>query len=215
MIQVDSIPNIGFLIAVVGNSGVGKTTFVKALCAAGGFASGLEQHVERPFQQRFAQDLARDALPNQVDYLLLRTEQELAIRRSPGIGVVDGGLEQDFYIFTRLFHRKGYLDDREYALCERLYRFYRELLPPPDLTIWLHAPVKVIAERFARRDRPVQIAQVEDLHQMEALLKDWLTAHPPHPLLRLDVAAEDLTYAANVARTLQEIGQLAGRQSKP
>jgi deoxyadenosine/deoxycytidine kinase len=205
---------IDLLIAVVGNSGVGKTTFVKALCAAGGFSSGLEQHGERPFQQRFAQELTRYALTNQVDYMLLRAEQELAIRRGPGIGVVDGGLEQDFHVFTRLFHQNGYLSQAEFELCERQYHFYRELLPPPDLTIWLQAPLEAIIERFTRRQRALQIAQLEDLQQMETLLREWLGAHSPTPLLCMDVTTEELSYPTSVARALQMIDRMADRRSK-
>ncbi len=196
------------MVAVVGNSGVGKTTFVRALCLTGDFDSGLEQHGERPFQQLFAGDLTRYALPNQVDYLLLRAEQELAIRSLLGIGVVDGGLDQDFYVFTHLFYQKGYLNRPEFELCERIYRFTRAILPQPDLTIWLQAPVQVIAERFVQRKRPLQIAQVEDLQRIEGLLHNWLTHNPPQPLLRVDVSSEDLTYASTVAWVMQEIKEI-------
>jgi deoxyadenosine/deoxycytidine kinase len=199
----------GKLIAVVGNSGVGKTTFANALCRAGGFTAGLEQHPERPFQQRFAQDLKRYALPNQVDYLLLRAEQEWSIRSYPGVGVVDGGLDQDFYIFTRLFFQRCYLDQPDFELCERQYRFYRQVLPVPDLTVWLQAPVQVIIERFNRRERPIQITQADDLQQIEGLLHDWMTYHPPMPCLVVDVSTADRTYPVLVDQVLQEIKRIS------
>ena len=196
---------MGKLITVVGNSGVGKTTFVKALCAVGGFTNMLEQHIERPFQQLFAQGLYRYALTNQVDYLLLRAEQELDIRRSQGTGVVDGGLEQDFHIFTHLFYKKGFLSQAEVELCKRLYFFYREILPLPDLTIWLQAPRDVITERFARRERSIQIAQVDDLRLIDDLLRDWMSTTPPNPLLILDVTTEDISYRTAIAKVLNTI----------
>ena len=81
------------LIAVIGASGVGKTALVQALAKAHplvlstveGFATAYEQHAERPFQTLFKND-SRYAFANQIDYLLLRAEQEKALRASPKLG---------------------------------------------------------------------------------------------------------------------------------
>jgi len=94
---------MGKIVAVVGNTGAGKTTLVRALCRMGKFNFGLEQHTERPFQQMFKND-PRYALANQLDYMLLRAKQEQEFRSMEGIALVDGGLDLDFYGFTRLFH---------------------------------------------------------------------------------------------------------------
>lgn len=124
------------LVAVVGPSGVGKTSLARALRAAYPFNVGLEQHAERPFQSLFKSD-ARYALANQVDYLLLRAEQERGLRRSAETGLVDGGLDQDFHGFTRLFRARNYLREAEFDLCRRLYETIRASQPPPDLVIAL------------------------------------------------------------------------------
>ncbi len=63
------------LITVIGASGVGKTTFVSALAKASSFATAYEQHTDRPFQHLFKQNKSY-ALANQLDYFLLRAEQE-------------------------------------------------------------------------------------------------------------------------------------------
>ena len=89
------------LIAIVGVSGVGKTALVQALAKAHPFATAYEQHAERPFQALFKND-SRYAFANQVDYLLLRAEQEKTLRASTQIGLIDGGLDLDFHGFTRL-----------------------------------------------------------------------------------------------------------------
>jgi deoxyadenosine/deoxycytidine kinase len=195
------------LITIVGNSGVGKTTLVRALCAAAPFAAGLEQHTERPFQRLFASDLQRYALANQVDYLLLRAEQELILRRDPLPALIDGGLEEDFFVFTRRFHQLGYLSGAELELCQRTYPVLRQALPPPDLIVHLTAPLSVVAERYARRGRPLEIATRNDLEALDALLEDWLSGPLPAPLLTLDASADDPSYADLVPVVLERIRQ--------
>ena len=199
---------MGKLIAVVGNTGVGKTTFVRNLCRAAEFTTGLEQHEERPFQELFSLDHQRYALANQVDYLLLRAEQEIEIRKGKKTGVQDGGLDQDFYLFTRLFYRKGYLTDSEYALCARTYKVLRDRLPPPDLMIWMRAPLDKIAERYYQRDRRLGIARIEDMEIMEGLLEDWLGRNVESPLFVIDSEAENRKYAKAIQKVIDLIQSL-------
>jgi len=196
---------MGQLISIIGNTGVGKTTLAQALCATGQFVAGLEQHAERPFQTLFAGDLPRYALANQVDYLLLRAEQEEALRGFAGRGVVDGGLDQDFFVFTRLFRRRGYLSDAGHELCERLYRRLRRLMPAPDLFIHLTAPVEVLTTRFLARHRSLEIARVEDVPLIDELLTDWLAREKPWSLLTIDAGADHDGFRGRVPDLLAEI----------
>ena len=178
---------MGKLVTVIGNTAAGKTTLVETLAVAAPFVTGLEQHTERPFQRAFAQD-RRFALANQIDYLLLRAEQEQAIRREPGIGLVDGGLDEDFFVFTRHFHAIGYLDAAEYALCERFYRYARSMQPLPDLFIYLDVPLDALAARFARRSRTLEIASVEQLAHLQRQVDAWVATIDPARLLVVDAS---------------------------
>ena len=197
---------MGKLIVVVGNSGVGKTTLTEALLVAGEFTTGMEQHVARPFQAQFKKD-AGFALANQIDYLLLRAEQERVIRALPQTGIQDGGLEMDFFVFTRLFHRKGLLSSQEFSLCERLFNQIRSVQPPPEGILWLIAPLKVVMERFARRGRLLEIATQDDLQAIEALLEDWLEGLEPDRILRIDAANDDPQYQGSLAQALDFISK--------
>jgi len=198
---------MGRLITIVGNTGVGKTTLTRQLCRLGSFVTGLEQHAERPFQELFSQDLGRYALANQVDYLLLRAEQEQVIRQSPGVGLQDGGLEQDFYVFTRHFYNLGYLGVDEFHLCQRLYALLRAALPPPDLIISLQAPMSMIAERYEKRSRKLEIARLADLGELQGLLDDWLAKVQGIPVLRVDASADDPGFSGEIERIIREINE--------
>ncbi len=183
---------MGKIIAVVGTTGVGKTALVRALCKQGPFVPGLEQHKERPFQQVFKAN-PNYALPNQIDYLLLRAEQERVLRQAEHTGLVDGGLDLDYHGFTRLFYSRGWLSKAEYNLCKRFYEFIRFNLPPPDLIIHLTASPEVILRRLAGRKR-INIADPKDIVKLASYLNIWLSTIPPSHLLRLDVSENDPGY---------------------
>lgn len=195
------------LITVVGASGVGKTTFVHALAGTGYFETALEDHAERPFQSLLKSD-ERYALANQMDYLLLRAEQEKQLRTGSKIGLMDGGLDLDFHGFTRLFHSRGLLTDSERDLCERLYHFIRAALPQPDLILHLKADEQIVADRLSHRNR-INIARVEDTTLFNAFVREWLETLPPERLLEFDVSTEDTGYAESLRSVLDFIAAWA------
>ena len=197
---------MGRLIAVVGASGVGKTSLVQALTKTGSFVVAYEKHAERPFQALFKQD-ARYALANQLDYLLFRAEQEKDLRASPGIGLVDGGLDLDFHGFTRLFCARGLLSDPEFDLCRRFYELFRQYLPQPELIIYLTAGESLIRHRLASRER-INIASAEDTLLFNSFLEEWLRTISPLKLLKLDVSAESLVYEKSVSLIMAQIRTL-------
>jgi deoxyadenosine/deoxycytidine kinase len=196
------------LIAVIGPSGVGKTALVHALVHACEFDTAFEEHTERPFQALFKQD-PRYALANQIDYLLLRAEQEKRLRTSPRIGLIDGGLDLDYHGFTRLFHSRCLLTDPEFDLCRRVYHLLRESLPRPELLIRLHADDHTVANRLSTRDR-INIASADDTALFNSFLDQWLVSIPADEILELDVSEESLGYERSVRIVLNKIAQSGG-----
>lgn len=191
------------LIEVVGASGTGKTALVHALAQTGKFATAYEEHAARPFQALFKSD-SRYALANQIDYLLLRAEQEMRLRAGKKAGVMDGGLDLDFHGFTRLFHHRGLLTDSEFGLCRRLYTFLRETSPLPDLIVHLVADEITVASRLSARER-INIASVEDTALFNSFVDVWLTGVPSDHILKLDVSNETLDYSKSVKVILDRI----------
>ena len=192
------------LISIVGASGVGKTALVQALAKTNNFQTAYEQHAERPFQALFKQD-KRFALANQMDYLLLRAEQEKELRAGTLIGLTDGGLDLDFHGFTRLFLSRNLLSQPEFDLCRRLYIHIRETLPQPELIVRLHADVETVNSRMISRQR-INIASAEDTALFNSLLDEWLRDIPSKQKLELDVSNETLDYQNSTNRILEFIG---------
>ena len=191
------------LISVVGASGVGKTTLVRALGRLQEFQPAYEGHADRPFQALFKED-SRYALANQIDYFLACAEQEKQLRASVHIGLTDGGLDLDFHGFTRLFHSRGLLTNAELDLCRRVYHTLRETLPQPELFIHLCADESTVANRLAARSR-INIARAEETALFNSFLEEWLASLPQRQVLQLDVSQENPGYEGSIAAIVKRI----------
>lgn len=191
------------IVTILGPSGVGKTTLVRALSARGMFETAFEQHSGRPFQALAKQD-PRFTFANQFDYLLLRAEQEKALRAASRIGLMDGGLDLDFHGFTRIFLSRGLLSQDEFDLCQRFYLLARDLLPLPDLIVRLRAEEGVVTDRLSSRKR-INIASAEDTALFDSLLDEWLASVPASQVLEIDVTHEDLKYKRSIGIILDTI----------
>ena len=197
---------MGKLISIIGVSGVGKTALVRALSQAHPFVTAYEQHAERPFQALFKQD-KKYALANQLDYFLLRAEQERELRASPLPGLMDGGLDLDFHGFTRLFLSRNLLTEPEFDLCRRVYAFIRESLPAPELIVQLVADEITVADRLSRRNR-INIANAGDTARFDSFLDEWLASVPSDQVVIADVTDDDLEYSRTVQAILERTRQM-------
>jgi deoxyguanosine kinase len=133
---------------VEGPIGVGKTTLARKLAQSVGGEALLERAEENPFLERFYQDPRGAALPTQLYFLFQRSRQLAALRQGDlfrSVVVSDFMMEKD-----RLFARLT-LDDDELRLYEQVYSHVAVQVPPPDLVIYLQAPVGVLQERIAQR----------------------------------------------------------------
>jgi deoxyadenosine/deoxycytidine kinase len=199
---------MGKLITITGVSGTGKTTFAQKLGEITGVSVYLEQLNQRLFHDKALTDPDKFMLHNQMDFLLYRVEQEREIRKSGNAGIVDGGLETDYFVFTHLFHQRGLLSDASFALCTRFYHLTRSLTPSPDLIVYLQAPLDVISERFMHRLRQVEVSRLEDLTAQQVLIETWLAAESNSRVITIDADEDNVDYSQSIDKLLPIISNL-------
>jgi deoxyadenosine/deoxycytidine kinase len=176
-------------IVVEGPIGVGKTSLARRLARSFGSELILEQAGENPFLERFYRNPRSAALQTQLFFLFQRTRQLEDIRQHDlfdTVRVADYLLDKD-----RLFARLT-LDQEELALYEQIYARLALDAPPPDLVIYLQAPVDVLLERIARRGiRYEQQIERAYLDRLQEAYARFFHAYDAAPLLIVNAAQAD------------------------
>ncbi|MBW9258268.1 MAG: deoxynucleoside kinase [Candidatus Thiodiazotropha sp. (ex. Lucinisca nassula)] len=173
-------------LVVEGPIGVGKTSLVRRL--ANHFQSEmlLEGAEENPFLQRFYENPREAALPAQLFFLFQRSRQWNGLVQDDLFRqqlITDFMLEKD-----RLFAQIN-LDQDELALYEQVYQQLTLQAPPPDLVVYLQAPVDTLMERIKKRARPQEkTIEADYLKKLCDAYTDFFYYYDRSPLLIINAA---------------------------
>lgn len=159
-------------IAVAGNIGVGKSSLTRLLAETLGWEPFFEAVDENPYLSDFYRDMGSWSFHSQVYFLSRRLEHHRRLLDFPGSVIQDRSIYEDAEIFARNLFRQDLMTERDYSTYQQLYEGICNFLPPPDLIIYLQAPVGVLAERIAMRgrsyERQISIAYLAELNELYA-----------------------------------------------
>ena len=198
-------------VVVEGPIGAGKTSLSRRLAEAWGAELLLESPGDNPFLPLFYKDMRRYALPTQLSFLFQRAEQLRSLSQ-PGLfsplTVSDFLLDKD-PLFARLN-----LDDAEFDLYRTVFDKLAPESLPPDLVIYLQAPLPALIERVRRRG--VSYEQGMDADYLGRLAEGYsrfFHQYDAAPVLivnsaKLNFVADDEAFGM----LLNRIGQMRGRR---
>jgi len=174
------------LVSLIGAPGSGKTTLGELL--AGDLPATLvrEDYAGNPFLAASFAGSAAARLPSQLYFLMTRARQ-LAADTWPDDGLVvsDYGYCQD-RVYASLL-----LDGEDMRVYDRVAGCVDELVRPPDVLVYLDAPVEVLRARIAARGRAYEKSMTDAFLQQMRRTYERIVAEAACPALTLDTAAAD------------------------
>jgi len=181
------------LILVAGNIGAGKTSLTERIGARLGWETAYESVVDNPYLPDFYADMHAWSFHLQVFFLGHRAEQHLDLMALPQSAILDRSIYEDAYIFARALHHMGNISERDYLAYRKIFDLIIKTLPPPDLLIYLKAPVPVLVERIRRRGREIETGiTAEYLYLLESFYDEWMDIFDICPVLT--IRTDDLDF---------------------
>ncbi len=183
-------------VAVAGNIGVGKSTLVRMLSETLGWKPFYEPVSDNPYLADFYADMSAWSFHSQVFFLARRLRSHYELSQHPTSVVQDRSAYEDADIFAQNLFMQGHIQPRDYRTYRELYEMAVQLLPSPDLMIYLRASVPTLMDRISRRGRAYErTITTEYLQSLNDLYETWISNFVLCPVLT--VPADDLDYVAH------------------
>ena len=183
-------------VAVAGNIGVGKSTLVSMLCDRLDWQPFYEPVSENPYLADFYANMSAWAFHSQVFFLTHRLRIHYELSQHPGSVVQDRSLYEDAEIFAQNLYLQGFMQERDYLSYRELYETAVQLLPPPDLMIYVRGSVPTLMNRISKRGRDYErTITSEYLQSLNDLYETWISNFVLCPVLT--IPADDMDYVAH------------------
>jgi deoxyadenosine/deoxycytidine kinase len=179
---------LGMHIAIAGNIGAGKTTLTQLLAKHYKWEQLQEAVDNNPYLFDFYKDMQRWSFNLQIFFLNSRYEQLIEIRKSGRNVIQDRTIYEDAYIFAPNLHAMGLMTTRDFENYHRLFINMENSIQPPDLLIYLQAPVDKLVKQIAERGREYENSiSIEYLKRLNERYDGWIEKYDKGKLLVIDV----------------------------
>jgi deoxyguanosine kinase len=172
-------------IAIEGNIGAGKTTLSTRLSEQFNTRLILEQFEDNSFLPKFYEDPERYAFPLELSFLADRYQQ--LINKLTARDMFHPITIADYFIHKSLIFARKTLGDQEFALYSRLFGIIDNVLPKPDMLVYLYLDIDRLQSNIRKRGRSYeQNIQGEYLSKIQEGYFDYIKQQQGMRILLID-----------------------------
>lgn len=184
-------------IAVAGNIGSGKSSLVQFLTSTYHVAPFYEPNDENPYLADFYSDMRRWAFHSQMFFLSNKFRMHLEADKTAGVVVQDRTIFEDAEIFATALHQMRKIDRRDWETYREFYQTILGAIQPPDLLIYVRAPIRTLRRRIRLRGRAMeQNIPLSYLKRLERLYEQWVDSYDASEVLVLE--SDKLNYVSDL-----------------
>jgi deoxyadenosine/deoxycytidine kinase len=179
-------------IAIAGNIGSGKTTLTEQLTQRYG-AKAYYENIDNPYLGDFYNDMSSWAFQLQIFFLGSRIQQTMEMLSSGEKNIFqDRTIYEDAHIFAENLHSMGLISSRDFDTYMKIFDLTTNLIPQPDVLIYLRASIPTLISQIKRRGRDYEMNIDEDyLLRLNEKYENWINNIYKGRLLIIDKDVDD------------------------
>ncbi|MBO7300565.1 MAG: deoxynucleoside kinase [Tidjanibacter sp.] len=203
-------------IAIAGTIGSGKTSLTEILSAHYG-AKAYYEDIDNPYISDFYEDMNRWSFNFQMFFLGSRINQTIQmLNESTGNVVQDRTIHEDAHIFAGNLHQMGLMSTRDYGTYMKIFTLATDLVPSPDILIYLKASVPTLVRQILKRGREYEKnIDLEYLERLNNRYNEWISSYKGK-LLTINIDEIDFVGKPEIVDTiiahLDELNKVEGKE---